>query len=306
MKKKGILIIGSVNMDLVVRINRFPNRGETILSKNFQMFPGGKGANQAVCCAKLGARTSFIGKIGRDQFGEKLNISMRNNGVYLDNLIIDEKLNTGIAIITVDDSGQNEIIVVSGSNMNLLPEEISNRKKFFTETSVVLSQLEIPIETVIKTAEFSNENNVFFILNPAPACKLPEKLLKRIDFLTPNETELELLSGISVKDIKTTEEAAKSLLKKGVKNIIVTLGAKGAFYVSNDYAELFPAYKVNAVDSTAAGDAFNGAFAFALSNGESISDAINFANKVASISVTRMGAQSSMPDKDELKQFVSV
>lgn len=306
MRKNDVLVIGSVNMDLVVKVDRFPNPGETILSNNFQMFPGGKGANQAVCTSKLGAKTSFIGKIGKDQFGEKLSASLEKNGVNLDNLIIDQSLNSGIAIITVDNSGQNEIIVVPGSNMNLTPEEISNKQKLFSETNVVLAQLEIPIETVLKAAEFSNESDTFFILNPAPARKLSDKLLKCVDFLTPNETELELLSGMSIKNIENTGEAAKSLLKKGVKNIIVTLGAKGALFVNKNKVELFPAYKVNAVDSTAAGDAFNGAFAFALSNGESISEAIVFANKIASISVTRMGAQSSMPGRDEVEKFVSV
>lgn len=304
MNRSGILVVGSANMDLVVTTDHFPQPGETVFGKKFGMFPGGKGANQAVACAKLGGLTYFIGKMGNDVFQEKLVQNMKNDGVNLEHLFVDKEEVTGIALITVECSGENEIVVVSGSNMKLTPNDVASKQALFRQVNVVLAQLEIPLETVQKTAELAKASGAIFILNPAPAQTLPEKLLKQVDFLTPNETELEILSGKSVKNIASAKAAAANLLDKCAKNIIITLGEKGALLVNNDQQQLFPTQKVTPVDTTAAGDAFNGALAFSLSRGEKIAAAIQFANQVASFSVTQMGAQSSMPTRDEIEKWI--
>lgn len=306
MNKQGVLVIGSSNLDLVVTAKRFPNPGETIFGKKFEMFPGGKGANQAVCAARLGCKTTFIGKMGNDDFREKLSSILIEAGVDIKNLLVDSNEHTGTALITVDDTGQNQIIVISGSNMKLSPKDIQLKSALFSDATVVLAQLEIPIETVVQAAELASKNHALFILNPAPAAALPERLFPLIDFITPNENELELLSGIKIVDDSSIKHASEKLMQKGVRNIIVTLGKRGAMLVNHSTAKLFPVSEVNVVDSTAAGDAFNGAFASSISEGHLIEESIEFANKVASISVTRMGAQSSMPYLNEIKDLLTV
>lgn len=300
MDREGVLVIGSANMDLVVSAERFPQPGETVFGNQFEMFPGGKGANQAVCCAKLGAKTYFIGKMGNDDFGKRLSSIMKKDRVNLDYLIFDEKEHTGTALISVDGNGENEIIVISGSNMKLCPEEIEKHKDVFSRVKVVAAQLEIPLNTVEKVAKLSKENGALFILNPAPAKDLPEELIAAADFLTPNETELAILSGISVSGEDSLVRGAEKLLGKGVKNIIVTMGEKGAFLINNQIKIIYPSKKVKVIDSTGAGDAFNGALAYALSNEKETGEAIQFAISVASYSVTKMGAQSSMPKLNEI------
>lgn len=303
MNKEGVLVVGSANMDLVVKCSRFPLPGETIFGNKFQMFPGGKGANQAVCCAKLGMKTYFIGKMGNDELGKRLSDSMENDGVDLTYLMTDKSEHTGTALITVDLNGQNQIIVISGSNMKLSPSDIRKNKNTFSEIKVVLTQLEIPIDTVIETAILSKDNGAIFILNPAPACEIPDEIYPLVDYLTPNETELQMLSCMVVSDIGSAEKAAKMLIEKGAQNVIITLGEKGALLVNKNHTELYSTQKVAVVDTTAAGDSFNGALAYSLANNVELADAICFANKVASISVTRMGAQSSMPVLAEIMTF---
>jgi ribokinase len=306
MNKDGVLVVGSANMDLVITADRFPKPGETIFGKNFRMFPGGKGANQAVGCAKLGCRTYFTGKFGKDDFHARLHQSMEKDGVNLDHVFTDENESTGTALITVDNSGQNEIVVISGSNMKLSPEDIESKTGLFAVVNIVLVQLEIPLTTVIKTAELAKANGCIFILNPAPARKLPEELMSMVDYLTPNETELELLSGLKVTDEVSALKAARELIGKGVKNIIVTLGSKGALLVTGVSSRIFEPVKVNPVDTTAAGDSFNGALAYSLNAGNDIEGAIAFANKAAAISVTRLGAQNSMPFIHEIDELVTI
>lgn len=303
MKTKGILVVGSSNLDMVVTTNRFPDPGETIFGNKFEMFPGGKGANQAVCASRLGCKTTFIGKMGNDEFRDRLSQVMVESEVDINNLFIDEHEHTGTAFITVDGNGQNQIIVISGSNMKLTPDEIESKSSLFAEASVVLTQLEIPLAAVIRAAELAKENDAVFILNPAPALNIPDQLFSLIDFITPNENELELLSGIKIQDDSTVEKAARSLITKGVKNVIVTLGDRGSILVNCAVVKHFPVNKVKVVDSTAAGDAFNGAFASRLAEGASVEDSIEFANLIASITVTRMGAQSSMPFLREIKDL---
>jgi ribokinase len=304
MTDHGVLVVGSANMDLVVMAQRFPQAGETVFGGHFGMFPGGKGANQAVACAKLGGRTYFIGKMGKDVFRDKLLASMRQDGVRSNYILYHPTEATGIALITVDGRGQNAIVVVSGSNMKLLPSDLDHQKTIFTRIRVVLLQLEIPLPTVTRAVELAHQSGATVILNPAPARKLSRSLLKWVDYLTPNETEAELLTGLPVHSFRSAERAAARLLRAGVQNVIVTLGKRGCVLVNPEKTELFPAVRVKPLDTTAAGDAFNGALAYSLARGTPLLDAIPFANAVAAFSVTRLGAQSSMPTMKELRSFM--
>ncbi len=300
MNRDGVLVVGSANMDLVVTTTRFPSPGETLLGEHFNMFPGGKGANQAVSSAKLNVRTFFLGKLGNDNFSAQLRQSMVQEGVDISLLKIDDKTHTGTAFIIIDDSGQNEIIVISGSNMSLTPDDVLRHSDKFNEVKVVLTQLEIPIETVYQTIRLAKESDAIVILNPAPARQLSDEIYPMIDYLTPNENEIEYLSGVKITDNDSVVEASKVLLKRGIKNIIVTLGDKGAILVTENCTTEFSVEKVNVVDTTAAGDAFNGALAYSLNVGKSINESIIFANKVASIAVTQLGAQTSMPTLNQI------
>lgn len=303
MKPQACIVVGSANMDLVVTTDRFPFPGETVMGNTFAAIPGGKGANQAVCCGKLGGRVNFVGKMGNDRFCEQLRKSMRHDGVMLGHALTDPRHSTGIAVITVDASGQNEIVVIPGSNMSLTPRDIDAHRRVFERGGVLLLQLEIPVRTVRRAATLAKQAGLRVILNPAPARALPDALLRCVDILTPNETEAEMLAGVKVNSLRSAEKAARHLLKRGVGNVLVTLGAKGSLLVNHAAARLYPAKRVRAVDTTAAGDAFNGALAYALSTGLDLEDAIPFANDVASISVTRFGAQSSMPTLAEVDRF---
>jgi len=302
-KRSKVLVVGSANMDLVVRCKRFPDPGETIFGTAFATFPGGKGANQAVCCAKLGGEVTFMGRMGQDIFRDRLSSNMKQEGVGLEHLIIDPTEPTGTALITVDSSGQNEIIVVSGSNMKIRPEDILAHREAFADAAIVLLQLEIPLDTVMHAATLARQNSALVVLNPAPASMLPEELFRLIDYITPNETEAALLTGIPVVDRASAEQAAMALLQRGVQNVIITMGSSGCLLVNQRQKQMFAARRVKAVDTTAAGDAFNGALALALSQGDLLEEAIAFANSVAAFSVTKQGAQSSMPTKNELEVF---
>lgn len=300
-EKSGVLVIGSANMDMVVKTSHFPSPGETILGESFQMFSGGKGANQAVASARLGTKTIFIGRFGTDIFKDRLFESMNKDKVDLSGCFIDQTTPTGIALITVDSKGENQIVVVSGSNMLLTPVDIEQSLEYFKSSRVVLTQLEIPVETVLKTAELSKDNGCTFILNPAPAVKqLPERLFSLTDVITPNEGELEIMTGIAVSSIDDVKKASLLLIEKGVKKVICTMGEKGSALVTKESLILVKARKVSAVDTTGAGDAFNGALAKALSDGYKDQKAVEFASIAASVSVTRMGAQSSMPSMEEV------
>jgi len=304
MAREGVLVVGSANMDMVVSTSRFPRPGETVLGRSFAMFPGGKGANQAVACAKLGGNVTFIGRMGKDVFRDRLCTSMRNDGVKLIRVTIDPALPTGIAVITVDSEGQNQIMVASGSNMALLPAHIDRHKAAFSEARVLLVQLETPIPAVQRAVALAKKRKLTVILNPAPARRLPKSLLRMVDYLTPNESELSVLSGLAVDGVPSAERAARKLMAGGVRSVIVTLGAQGCMAVTAEGSRIFPSYKVKSVDTTAAGDAFNGALAFGLAAGLSLEAAVPFANGVAALSVTRMGAQSSMPTMREVRTFM--
>ncbi|MCF8260907.1 MAG: ribokinase [Melioribacteraceae bacterium] len=304
MNKEGILVVGSANMDLVVTSERFPKPGETIFGRGFEMFPGGKGANQAVSCAKLGGVTYFLGKMGNDDFHDLLDKSLSENGVDVKDVIVEKNAHTGVALISVDGKGENEIIVISGSNMMFEEEDLLLNKDYFSKVKVVLTQLEIPINTVALAARLAKENDSIFILNPAPAAELQDDLLSKIDYITPNVSELEILSGQTISDNSSAEQAAKVLLERGVANVIVTIGKEGSLLVNNERTVHFATQKVNAVDTTAAGDSFNGALAYLLSIGKSIDEAIHFANCSAALSVTKAGAQNSMPTFKEVEALL--
>lgn len=301
--RSAVLVIGSANMDLVFSAKRFPRPGETLFAAGFGMFPGGKGANQAVACARLGTQTLFLAKTGRDLFRAKLLVSLKQSGVRLTHVIPDPVESTGIALIGVDAKGENRIMVVSGSNMRLLPADVRKRRGTISKVSVLLLQLEIPLRTVVCAAGLAARSGTLVVLNPAPARRLPRSLLRLVDFITPNETETGILSGIPVHSVKSATHAADRLIRMGVGNVIVTLGARGALLVTAGSARLFPSPRVRAVDTTGAGDAFNGALAGALSAGMPVEEAITLACAVGAFSVTRPGAQASLPTASELREF---
>ena len=300
-----VLVVGSANMDMVVACDDFPRPGETVLATDFSRFPGGKGANQAVACARLGGRTVFLGKMGDDPFRGDLAATLEAAGVSLDGLLTDPEAPTGVALITVDRHGENSIVVASGSNLRLTPADLDAHEALFAGAAVVLVQLEIPLETVVRAAELAHAHGATFILNPAPARRLPDALLRLVDVLTPNQGEAAQLAGRSPDGIETAEAAAHALLGQGVRQVVVTLGAQGAMLVSLDGVERFEAVPVKPVDTTAAGDAFNGALAFALAQGQTLAEAIPLANAVAAFAVTRRGAQPSMPAAADLEAFQS-
>lgn len=301
---RGILVIGSANMDVVVSTHRFPLPGETLLGGEAGLYPGGKGANQAVCCARLGAKVTFLGKVGTDIFGRQLLSNLRKAGVDIRHTVRDAFDPTGIALITVSRDGQNEIVVASGCNMTFRPADIRRQKQIFRKTGVTLLQLEIPVATVLESATLARKNHHLVIINPAPARDLPVALLKLADILTPNETEAAQLTGVPVTGRRSAVEAARILLSRGVKNVIVTLGKKGSVLVTEDAVRFFPAFRVKPVDSTAAGDAFSGALACSMAKGADITDGIRFASAVAALTVTREGAQDSLPTPAEVRRFL--
>jgi len=299
-----IAVVGSSNMDLVVKSKRIPAKGETILGGDFIMVPGGKGANQAVAAAKLGARVFFITKLGDDIFGEQSLNNFRKEGVDTKYVLQTKEAPSGVALIMVDDEGNNIIVVAPGANHKLMPEDVKEAESDIASSGALVAQLEVPIETIEFAAELANKSKVPFILDPAPAQKLSPKLLNMVDVLTPNETEARILTDIEVKDQKSAEAAAKKLLECGVKTIILTMGASGYLLAGKEETEFVAAKKVTAADSTAAGDAFTGSLAVGLAQGQTLSEAASFANNVAAVSVTKMGAQPSMPTLQEVESFI--
>ncbi len=299
-KKGNIVVIGSSNTDMIIKSEHLPVPGETILGGEFLMAQGGKGANQAVAAARLGGKVSFIAKTGNDIFGNQSIKSLHNEHINTDFVQRDETRPSGVALITVDSKGENSIVVASGSNMALSPSDIDIASDLIKNAGFVLMQLEIPLETVEYVTNICSKNKVQVLLNPAPAQKLSNKLLQSLSIITPNETEAALLTGIAINDLSDIEKAAEVLKQKGVGTVIVTMGSAGAYVLSDTISIVIPAPKVKAVDTTAAGDTFNGALCLALSSGKGIEEAVGFANKAASISVTRMGAQPSIPYLKEI------
>lgn len=297
-----ILVVGSLNADLVVRAPHFPQPGETISGDDLKIIPGGKGANQAVAAARHGANVAMLGRVGKDSFGPFLLDSLKSNQVDITNVHVDDSA-TGTAIIVVDSSGQNSIVLSAGANGKVSPADVDHASVL--SPSLILLQLEIPMLTVLHTAHYAKQNNIRVILNPAPAKPLPDELIALTDFIIPNETELSLLTGVEVKDIPSAEQAAKILLDRGAKNVVVTLGSNGSLFVSSTQVTHVSAYKVNVIDTTAAGDAFIGGFASALLRGIEIEEAVKYANACGALAATKFGAQPSLPTKEEVEKFIS-
>jgi ribokinase len=300
MNTKKITVVGSTNMDMVVKATHLPTPGETVLGGSFFMNPGGKGANQAVAVARLGGEATFITKIGNDVFGKQSSQLFDDEGINTSFILSDHELPSGVALITVDNSGENNIVVASGANANLLPSDVETVLKRISQIDIILLQLEIPMQTVHLVAKYTAANNIMLIVNPAPANILPPELLKNIDIITPNAKEAEMLTGVKVKNVESAEKAAAILYKKGVKNVIVTMGKLGALVYTGGKAKMVPAPIVEAVDTTAAGDVFNGALAVALAEGQDIIKAVEFSCLASALSVTKLGAQSSIPYRNDL------
>ncbi|HEX2921800.1 MAG TPA: ribokinase [Bacteroidales bacterium] len=297
-----IIVIGSSNTDMVIKSRKLPLPGETILGGTFLMNPGGKGANQAVTAARLGGNVTFVTKLGNDVFGNEALNGFNSAKIDTRYVIRDPKNPSGVALINVDENGRNIIVVAPGSNGSLVAGDIRNEVfSSAKQQDIFLMQLEIPIETVKYVAEKAYKNGNRVILNPAPACWLSDSLYKWVYLITPNEKEAGILTGVEVFDEDSAREAANILRSKGAQHVVITLGEHGAYLLSGSISMLIPGINVKAVDTTAAGDIFNGAMAVALAEGKDILTAINFANVAASISVTRMGAQASAPFKHEVK-----
>ncbi|HEX5168879.1 MAG TPA: ribokinase [Cyclobacteriaceae bacterium] len=295
-----ILVIGSSNTDMVIQTRHLPAPGETVLGGSFFMNPGGKGANQAVASARLGGQVIFITKVGNDIFGKQALEQFRREGISVNYIQSDPDLPSGVALITVDHLGENCIAVAPGSNASLSPADLDEAEEEFQNSAIILLQLEIPLSTVIYAVEIAARNNKRVILNPAPAALLPDALFKNLFIITPNRSETEMLTGVAIKDDDSIRLAAQILRKKGAENVIITLGSEGAYIYNDEISTFVPTTKVEAIDSTAAGDIFNGALAVAIAERASLEQAVAFANKAAAVSVTRMGAQSSAPFRQEL------
>lgn len=297
---KKILVVGSSNTDMVIKTRKFPAPGETILGGRFFMNPGGKGANQAVAAKRLGGMVSFVGKIGDDIFGKQAMQLLEDEGINVDFVATDPENPSGVALITVDANAENSIVVAPGSNGTLSPSDFDRAGAVLNESEIVLLQLEIPISTVAHIAEVASKRGKKVILNPAPADQLSDELLRNIYLITPNESEAELLTGVRATDLESANLAAQILKNKGIEVVIITMGSAGAFVLSNEFTGMIKAPRVDAVDTTAAGDTFNGALVVALSEEMPLELAVEFACKAASISVTRIGAQASIPFRKEI------
>jgi len=297
-----ILVVGSLNADLVVRAPRFPQPGETISGDDLQVIPGGKGANQAVAAARLGAKVSMLGRVGTDNFSDVLIGNLQQSNVDTAPIRRDNA-STGTAIIVVDKDGQNSIVLSPGANGKMTNADVENAS--FPSGGLLVLQLEIPLPTVIGAAQLAHKNGMRVLLNPAPAQQLPDELISLADFLIPNETELSLLAATPVSDIVSAEKAARKLLNGGAKNVVVTLGSKGAFFVNAETSGRVDAFKVDVVDTTAAGDAFVGGFATSILENKSLEESVRFGCACGALAATKFGAQPSLPTREDVERFMS-
>lgn len=299
-----VTVIGSANVDLTIQVDRLPHPGETVSDGRFYTSFGGKGANQAVAAVRAGAQVRFLAKVGRDLNAERILRRLKAQGIHTDFILRDEEDHSGVALIMVDRHGRNAIAVAPGSNRKLTPEEIRGFEPLKGWGDVLLIQLEVPLDAAEEALTLAQMWRLRTILNPAPARLLDGRLLARVDILTPNERELEQLSGMKVKGETTAVEACRKLLEQGVGEVIVTLGEHGALHVTRKGQKPFPGCRVEAVDTTAAGDAFNGALACALAEGQTMEDAIRFANAAGALAATKRGAQDSLPHRDEIESLL--
>lgn len=302
--KPKICVVGSSMIDLISKVPRLPKLGETLVGRSFHLGYGGKGANQAVMAAKLGAQVTMVNKVGHDVFGEGTIRNYNEQGIDTTFVTFDESEFSGVAPIFVDDNAQNFIVIVPGANLGLLPEDVQKAREVILGADILICQLEIRTETSLEAFRIAKTGNVRTILNPAPAAPIPDELLQLSDICAPNETETELLTGQAVGTLAEAEIAARKLLSRGTKTVILTLGERGALLVDEDSVENIPAVKVDAVDPTGAGDAFIGSLAVYLGEGLPMRDAIRRANAIAALSVTRIGTQVSFPQRAEADDFL--
>ncbi len=300
-----IIVVGSLNMDLVVRSARHPLPGETLLGSDFHTFPGGKGANQAVAAARVGGIVAMVGRVGSDDFGVALLQNLAANGVDTVHVRRDEEAATGVALITVAANGQNTIVVAPGANGSVVANDVAAARALFGDGDVLLLQLEIPVPAVARAVDEARKRGTRVVLNPAPAQPLDAALLKHVDVLVPNQSELGLLTGMAVESVDEVTAAAQALRAMGVKNVIVTLGSEGVLVLDETNTSLLPPYAVDVVDTTAAGDAFVGAFAVALGRGSTLVEAARWGNAAGALAVTKAGAQPSLPSRAELEQMLA-
>jgi ribokinase len=301
---KSIVVVGSSNTDMVVQLDRIPRPGETILGGEFSIVGGGKGANQAVGAARAGGKVTFVARVGIDMLGDDAVRGLERDEINVDYVFREKTTPSGVALIFVDKDGENSIAVAGGANAKLAPADVRKAGKAIRSASALVMQLETPLQTVQAAAEIAAGARVRVILNPAPARPLADSLLKLVSILTPNEHEAELLTGIKVSDEATAGKAAEKLRSSGVGAVVLTLGARGAFIAGAGGSQLVPGFKVKALDTTAAGDIFNGALAVALAEGKALAAAVRFANAAAALSVTRLGAQPSAPTRQEIERFL--
>lgn len=300
------IVFGSINMDLVSRTPHLPVPGETLTGHSFETVPGGKGANQAVAVARLGVSTEMVGRVGGDSFGQDLLQGLKANGVGCDRVLIDESTHSGVAAIAVDDAGENHIIVIPGVNGQVGTADVERLQAVLPKAKVLLLQLEIPLPAVVAAAKVAKQAGVTVILDPAPArSDLPPELYSLVDIITPNQVEASQLVGFTVDDVETATQAARILHQRGVQSIIIKLGKLGAVCFRANEIFQIPAFPVKAVDTVAAGDAFNGGLAAGLVQGLSLQQAATQAAAVAALSVTKAGAQPSLPTREELKAFLA-
>ncbi|HSR29658.1 MAG TPA: ribokinase [Anaerolineae bacterium] len=301
----SIAVVGSLNMDLVIRSPRIPRPGETILGGELHTVPGGKGANQAVAAARLEAQVYMVGRVGRDAFAGALVENLAADGIDHTFVVQDEETATGVALIVVDDDGENSIVVSSGANMRLSPADVEAAESVIAAADLLILQLEVPLESVIRGAELARAHGVKVVLNPAPARPLPAGLLSLVDVLVPNESEAALLADLPAGTQSEAEKAAEALLQSGVGTVILTLGERGALTIRDGITQAFPAYEVKPVDTTAAGDAFVAGLAVALAEGKGLYEAVQWANAAGGLATTKLGAQPSLPTRQALESLLS-
>jgi ribokinase len=305
MKTGKLVVLGSINADHILNINHFPQPGETVIGKQYTLAFGGKGANQAVAAGRSGADISFIACVGDDDIGERVRKQLASDHIDTQSIEAIKDSTTGVALIFVNAEGENVIGIDAGANKAVTPEYLDRYKQQVIGASALLMQLESPLETVIAAAKIAKDNDTQVILNPAPACELPDELLARVDMITPNETEAEKLTGIKVDSNEDAARAAKALHDKGIATVIITLGSKGVWLSQNGEGKLVAGFRVKAVDTIAAGDTFNGALVTALLEGKPMDSAVLFAHAAAAIAVTRPGAQPSVPWRKEIDDFLA-
>jgi len=300
----SVLVFGSINMDLTAYVPRLPKAGETILGNSYATVPGGKGSNQAVACARLGAETIMVGRIGNDSFGSEILERASAENVDMSKVFTDPDSGTGLAVISVNQNAENSIIVISGANMNMSGEDVNRAVESLADVSIVLLQMEVSAEANYGVIRAAKEKNIRVVFDPAPASPLPNEIYPMLDFITPNEIETEQLIGIKPSNQNEAEHAAEKLRSKGVKTVVIKMGSQGSYIEGPGIKMMVPVFKVKAVDTVACGDAFNAGLAVALSEGKDIVDAVRWGAAAGAVAATKKGALTSMPYRDELEKLI--